>query len=279
MVHPTGSTRLAAVIGDPVRHSLSPAIHNAGFAAAGLDWVYVALPVPPGRGAEAVAALDALGIEGLSVTMPHKAAVAAAVPRRTPAVDRLGACNCVFRDASGTVTGDNTDGDGFVRSLRVEEGVDVAGARVLVIGTGGAASAIIEATGRAGADAVIVVSRDPARADRAAELAPTARAGTLDEVSRADVVVNASPVGMAGGPDPAASPVPAAFIGPDQVVVDIVYQPRITPLLADAAGAGARAVTGVGMLVHQAAIAFEHWTGVEAPLAAMRSAAFPDGGD
>ncbi|MEM8925869.1 MAG: shikimate dehydrogenase [Actinomycetota bacterium] len=273
---PTGSTRLAAVIGDPVRHSLSPVIHNAGFAALGLDWVYVALPVAAGAGGEAVAAMDLLGIDGLSVTMPHKAAVAAALERRTAAVDRLGVCNCVFRHDDGGLVGDNTDGDGLVRSLRTDDGVDPDGARVMVIGTGGAAASIIEAVGRAGAGEVAVVSRTPERAADACRLTAVARPAAAEEAAVMDVVINASPVGMAGGPQPEGTPVAARHLPADGVVVDIVYQPRRTRLLADAEAVGATAVNGVGMLVYQAAIAFEHWTGSPAPLDAMRTAAFPD---
>lgn len=265
---------MAAVIGDPVRHSLSPTIHNAAFAALGLDWVYVALPVDAGHGAAAVAAMATLGIDGLSVTMPHKADVAAAVDRRTAAVDTLGFCNCVYRDGDDLV-GDSTDGDGLVRSLTDDEGVSPAGAKVLVIGTGGAASAIIDAMGRHGADEIIVTSRDGQRAVEAAGLAAAARAGSLEEAESVDIIVNASPVGMAGGPAPDASPLADGLLNSDQVVVDIVYQPRVTPLLLAAEAAGARTVNGVGMLVHQAALAFERWTGQPAPVAAMLGAAFP----
>lgn len=271
---PTGSTRLAAVIGDPVRHSLSPTIHNAGFAAADLDWVYVALPVVAGRGGDAVAAMDVLGIDGLSVTMPHKAAVAAAVTRSTAAVERLGVCNCVFRDDRGVLVGDNTDGDGFVRALR-DDGIEPSGRRVMIVGTGGAASAIVEALGRAGLAELVVVSRRAARAQVAAHGVAEARPGTVAEAPEMEVIINASPVGMAGGPDPEGTPVAADLLRPGQTVVDIVYQPRTTRLLREAEQLGATPINGVGMLLHQAAIAFEHWTGVEAPLAAMRAAAFP----
>lgn len=274
---PTGATKLAAVIGDPVSHSLSPAIHNAAFAALDLDWVYVALPVAAGRGGEAVAAMATLGIEGLSVTMPHKAAVAETVDSQTAAVAALGFCNCVFRDGDRLV-GDSTDGDGLVRSLIADDDIDPSGARVLVIGTGGAASAIIEAMGRAGAAEIVVVSRNPARAEVASGLATTARAGTIDEVPGVDLVVNASPVGMAGGPDSSSSPVPVELLDDGQIVIDIVYEPRVTPLLAAAAERGAPTINGVGMLVHQAALAFERWTQQEAPVDAMRAAAFPSEG-
>ncbi|MFV0257279.1 MAG: shikimate dehydrogenase [Acidimicrobiales bacterium] len=268
---PTGSTRLAAVIGDPVRHSLSPAIHNAAFAALGLDWVYLALPVPAGRGGDAVAAMRTLGIDGLSVTMPHKEAVAAAVDRPSPTVLALGACNCVWRDGDDLV-GESTDGDGLVRSLADDHGIPIGGRRVLVVGTGGAARSIIEAVGRHDPAGLVVASRDPSRAATAAALAPGARTGTPDDAADADLIINATPVGMAGGPDPTGLPVPAATLHPGQAVVDIVYQPRRTPLLAAAATAGATPVDGVGMLIHQAAIAFERWTGQPAPVAVMRAA-------
>ena len=126
---PSGETRLAAVIGWPVRHSRSPAIHNAAFAATGLDWTYLALPVRPGAAAAAVAGMGALGIEGLSVTMPHKAPVAAGLDHLTDDATALGAVNCVFRDGDRLV-GDNTDGGGFVDSLRLDEGIEIAGRRV-----------------------------------------------------------------------------------------------------------------------------------------------------
>lgn len=219
--------------------------------------------------------MDVLGIDGLSVTMPHKATVAAALERRTGVAGRLGVCNCVFRDEDGLI-GDSTDGDGFVRSLEHDDGVSLAGARVLIIGTGGAASSIIEAVGRSRPAEFVIVSRDPSRAAAAADLAPGSRAGRINEVASADIVINASPVGMAGGPDPTGSPVPIEMLAASQTVVDIVYQPRQTPLLAAAEALGARTVNGVGMLVHQAAIAFERWTDHPAPLEAMRSAAFPN---
>ena len=243
---PTGATRLAAVIGDPVRHSLSPAIHNAAFAVLGLDWVYVALTVAAGRGGDAVAAMRVLGIEGLSVTMPHKAAVAAAVDRRTAVAERLGVVNCVFTDGDELV-GDSTDGDGFVRSLAHDNGLSLAGARVMILGTGGAAKAIIEAVGRARPAELVVVSRDLARAvDVAATLAPgTGRAGAAAEAGAMDVVINATPVGMAGGPDAEGLPLPAEFLTSTHHVIDIVYNPRVTPLLAAAERAGATTVGGI----------------------------------
>ncbi len=275
----TGQTRLAAVIGDPVRHSLSPAIHNAGFEALDLDWAYVALPVSAGGGADALAAMATFGLEGLSVTMPLKDEIAAAVDVASDAVTALGACNCVVRDGDRLV-GHNTDGDGFVQALTEESGESVDGKSIAVVGAGGAARAIIDALGRTGAASIVVVNRTLDRAERAAALASVATVAAADQaveaIATCDVVVNATSVGMGwvpGGSVGAADfPIPLEALRSGQVVADIVYQPLETPLLAEARARKLVTVGGVGMLVHQAAIAFEHWTGQPAPLDAMRAA-------
>lgn len=274
----SGSTRLAGVIGDPVRHSLSPAIHNAAFAACGLDWVYLALPVPTGGGAAAVEAMRTLGIDGLSVTMPHKASVAAAVDELTPAAEALGVCNCLYRGDDGArIIGHSTDGDGFVAAFETRFGVPPAGLSFLVVGAGGAARSIVESLGRANIASVTVANRTVAKAEDAAHLADQASGVALAdvgpaEVAAVDVVVNTTAVGMAGGPAPDEVPVPVEGLHPGQRVIDIVYQPRRTPLLAAAAEVGAATDGGVPMLIGQAALAFELWTGVEAPLQAMTAA-------
>ncbi len=268
----TGNTRLAGVIGDPVRHSRSPAIHNAAFAAAGLDWRYLAFPVAAGQGGDAVRAMDVLGIEGLSVTMPHKADVFAALEHRTPAAEALGVCNCVFR-ADGRLVGDNTDGDGFVAALHAETSFRVAGSTVVVVGAGGAARSIVEALGRAGAASIGVVNRTESSARSVAALASVARVARVVDLSGADIVINTTSVGMLGGPAPDESPIPSELIGEHQLIADIVYSPLVTPLIAAAMAAGAAVMGGVPMLVHQAVAQFEHWTGVPAPLEAMARAA------
>ena len=270
MIPVSGRTRLAAVIGDPVRHSLSPALLNAAFTTAGLDWVYVALPVAEGDAGAALDAMRRMDIGGLSVTMPHKEAVAAAVDRCSPAASALNAVNCVRREGDQLV-GENTDGEGFVRSLVGELGVTPADRRFVVIGAGGAARAVIRALAAAGAADVAVVNRTRERAVVAAELAGEAgRVGTSDDVATADVIVNSTPVGM--GAD-TALPVPDELIEPRHVVADLVYHPPTTPLLDAAAARGARTMNGLGMLLHQAAIQFELWTGHTAPVAEMRTAA------
>lgn len=265
----SGNTRIAGVIGQPVRHSLSPAIHNAAYDACGLDWVYVAMEVASGTVPEALAGMRALGIAGLSVTMPHKEAVFEAVDELTPAARAMRAVNCVHLDG-GRLVGYNTDGDGFVDSLRADAGVDPSGMRVTVLGAGGAARSVIEALARSGAAEVAVVNRTPDRAADAAALAGAVGiVGTSSSVATADLVVNATSVGM-GSDD---LPVDSSLLRAGQIVADLVYHPIDTALLRAARSAGARSVGGLGMLVHQAARQFTLWTGMTAPVAAMRAAA------
>lgn len=264
------NTRLAAIIGDPVRHSLSPALHNAAFQALDLDWAYLAFEVPAGLGAAAVAAMRTLGIDGLNVTMPHKADVAGAVDRLSPVAERLGAVNTVVR-RGGVLVGESTDGEGFVAALRGDEGFDPAGKRCLVVGAGGAARAVILALADAGAAEVVVAGRTPERVAVAAELAgKRGRVGAIEEAGAVDLVVNATPVGMGGDPG---LPVGPALLGPGQVVADLVYHPLVTPLLEAARARGAVVVNGLGMLIHQAALAFRLWTGEDPPLEVMSAAA------
>lgn len=266
----SGDTRVAAVIGHPVRHSLSPAIHNAAFAALDLDWAYLAFDVAPGATAAAIEAVRALGLGGLSVTMPHKDGAARAVDRLTPEAEALGAVNCVVPVAGGDLLGENTDGAGFLDALRVDLDVSPDGRRCVVLGAGGAARAVVLALAGAGAREVVVVNRTPERAAEAVALAgPVGRLGAPEAAADAEIVVNATPVGMDG----AANPLPDVRFGDGQVVVDLLYHPAVTPLLASASADGARVANGLGMLVHQAAHAFERWTGLEAPLAAMATTA------
>jgi shikimate dehydrogenase len=268
----TGTTRVAGVIGDPVRHSRSPAIHNAAFAAAGLDWVYVAFEVGEGEVPSALAGMRALGLAGLNVTMPHKQAVADAVDWLTPDAQALDAVNTVVLGEGRRLVGHNTDGAGFVDSLVVDSGISLAGLRCAVLGAGGAGRAVVRALAGAGAAEVVVVNRTPAAAERAVALAgDVGRLGTTLDLADADLVVNATPLGM--GADRSLPCDPEALGGAGQVVVDLVYDPPETAWIAAARARGIRVVGGLGMLVHQAAHAFTLWTGVEAPLAAMRAAA------
>ena len=265
----SGSTRVAGVIGDPIRHSLSPVLHNAAFRALQLDWVFLAFHVAEGEAPTAVTGARALGIEGLSVTMPHKAAVLGALDRLSPTAERLGAVNTITTRA-GLLVGESTDGPGFLDALRQDEGFDPDGRRCLVVGAGGAARAVVLALGQAGAAEIVVANRTASRAEAAVALAgPVGRVGRLDEAESVDLVVNATPLGMGDG----ALPVDPGRLGAGQLVVDLVYHPAVTPLVAAARERGATAVNGLGMLIHQAAHAFRLWTGQDPPLDAMSAAA------
>ena len=266
--------RLAALIGSPVEHSLSPVIHQAGFDAAGVDWGYAAFDVAPGSAAGAIAAMRVLGIAGLSVTMPHKHDVAAAVDRLDPAAVALGSVNTVSWDGDELV-GSSTDGAGFVASL-ADAHFDVAGTRVAVIGAGGAARSLIDALGRAGAASIIVVNRTVERAESASRLAAVASVGRAGDIADVDLVVNASSVGMGIDPDDAIDhvlPCDPALLSANQVVADLVYHPLQTAWLTRAASVGARTVDGLGMLIHQAALQQLAWLARLPDVAVMRHAA------
>jgi|TARA_B110000116_G_scaffold66346_1_gene56995 shikimate dehydrogenase len=271
----SGETRLAAVIGDPVRHSLSPCLMNAAFAETGLDWTCVAMEVPEGQASGALDGMRAMGIGGLSVTMPHKAAVASGVDDLTAGARALGAVNCIVPDGDRLV-GHNTDGAGFLDGLRHDSGLDVTGLRCVVLGAGGAARAVVHALGLAGAADVAVANRTAGRALRVAELAGAAGhalepSSVGGAVAGADLVVNATSLGMAGSE--AGHPVDPDLVAAGAVVVDLIYHPAQSAWLAALRGRGVEAHNGLSMLVHQAAHAFTLWTGVEAPVAAMDAAA------
>ena len=260
---------MAGVIGSPIRHSLSPVLHNAAFRALDLDWVFLAFEVQEGEAAAAVEGARALGIEGLSVTMPHKADVIAAIDKLSPTAEKLGAVNTITRQGS-VLLGESTDGAGFLDALRQDEGFDPAGRRCVVFGAGGAGRAVTLALAEAGAAEIVIVNRSTDRALDAVALAGgVGRVGEAAEAGDADLVVNATSVGMGDG----ATPIDPATLGSGQLVVDLVYHPAVTPLVAGARAQGATAVNGLGMLIHQAAHAFRHWTGQEPPLPAMSAAA------
>lgn len=259
---------VAALIGWPAAHSLSPVIHNAAFAAAGLDWTYVAFEVEPGRAAGALDAMRTLGIRGLSVTTPHKEDVAAAVDVLAESAAALRSVNTVAVDGDGRLVGHSTDGDGFVASLRAAS-VEPAGARITIVGAGAAARSVVDALGRAGTTDIAVVNRTHERAVQAAACAPVGRVGSADDIDKADIVVNATTVGMATE----ALPLDPSALRAGQVVADLVYLPLHTALLAAAERAGCQTVDGLGMLVHQAVLQQQLWTGARPDPSAMRAAA------
>jgi len=287
---PSGSTALVGVLGDPVRHSLSPAMHNAALAALGLDWVYLALPVAAADLATVVAALEALDCRGLNVTIPHKQAVAALAAELSPLAQRLGAVNTLVRRPGGGWLGTNTDVEGFLAPLREGER---PGQRAVVLGCGGSALAVLAGLEQLGFSSIAVAGRNATALaalqagcrDWLPALEPLAWTTADDErllqaLAQADLVVNCTPVGMASTSDPLAanrSPLTAAALDrlrPGSGVYDLIYTPRPTALLRKAAERGCRTWDGLEMLVQQGAAALRLWSGRDTvPVAAMRQAA------
>ena len=267
----SAATAVVGVIGDPVAHSLSPLLHNTAFAELGLDWVSVGFRVAAGHAGEAITGAEALGMRGLSVTMPHKDAAAAVVERRSSLAERLGAVNCVVLGA-GPSWGDSTDGPGLVAALRRGDHFDPNGRRCLVVGAGGAARAVIVGLADAGAREVVVVNRSADRGARAAGLAgPVGSVGVPGDATRCDLVVNATPLGMGANHEggPPEWPIDPALLVKGQCVVDLVYHPRVSPWLVAARQRGADTSNGLGMLVHQAALQVGLWTGQDPPVESM----------
>ena len=256
----SGKARLAGVIGWPVAHSRSPALHGHWLARHGIDGAYVPLPVQPDDLAAAVHGLRAAGFAGLNVTLPHKQAVMALCSTLEPSAAHAGAVNTLVFGPGG-IMGSNTDGAGFVANLRAH-GIDPARGPALVLGAGGSARAIAAALLALGTP-VRVCNRTAARAEALAAALPglgvvpwTERAGALRGQA---LLVNTTQLGMAGQP-PLDMPLDAA--APDMAVADIVYAPQETALLARARALGLPAVGGIGMLLHQAAPGFAAWFGV-----------------
>lgn len=277
----TGKTKLLGLLGYPVEHSLSPAMHNAALDHLGLDMVYLPLPAKPEDLGRAVQGMRALGFAGANVTIPHKEAVLPWIDELSHQARLIGAVNTlVFGD--GKVSGHNTDAAGFLFSLREEAGFDPAGRTCLILGAGGAARAVAVALGRAGAGTVYIANRTREKAAGLArlldqELGVAARALSLEEnelvpvLERSDLVVQASPVGMHPHSDapPIISP---TLLSPETLVYDLIYNPPETAFLRLARERGCRTLNGLDMLVHQGARSFELWTGIPAPVAVMRAA-------
>jgi shikimate dehydrogenase len=256
------------LIGNPVGHSLSPPMHEAAYAAAGLDARYVTFEPAPDAIAAVIAGAGALGIAGLNVTTPFKAAALDHVDP-SPLAARIGAVNTIHFGADPP-EGYNTDAAGVRRALdRHDVGLD--GASAVVVGAGGAGRAIAVALDDGGAR-VAVANRTDAKADEVAALLSRGAGHGLDEladvVPAADLLVNATTVGLESD----RSPVPAELLGPDLTVMDAVYRPVETRLLREAAAAGAKTIDGGWMLLYQGAVAFERWTGRDAPVEAMHGA-------
>ena len=279
------STSIAAVIGDPVKHSLSPVIHNVGFKSLGIDWVYVACEVKEGEAQSALNAMKVLGLRGLSVTMPHKTAIASLVDSVSRAAQALHSVNTVEVATDGSLVGHSTDGDGLVASLK-EQGVSVQGQTILILGAGGAARSVIDALQRHDCREIFVANRSLEHAQAAVVLAPanSNAVSIADAVSLANaaaksaIIINATSVGMTKSQEVVpgnvlATPIPIDLIRADHIVMDLVYHPIETELLRLTRSRGALAIDGLGMLVHQAALQQQIWTGLMPNVSDMYQAA------
>ncbi|MEN8613743.1 shikimate dehydrogenase [Dehalogenimonas sp. THU2] len=269
----TADTRVIALIGDPVGHSVSPAMHDAAFKALGLNYIYLAFRVPVAGLAQAIEGIRGLGLAGANVTIPHKTAVLPLLDSVNSQANRIGAVNTIMNQ-NGRLIGYNTDASGFLAALKGGS-FEPEGKKAVVLGAGGVARAAVFALGDAGAS-VAIVNRTAAAARKLAgetgssvfEMTENGFHAALEGVS---LVVNATSVGMS--PDDGSTPLPATFLRPGMTVIDTVYRPRRTRLLAEAEAAGCTVVGGLEMLVEQGALAFELWTGIPAPRQVMRQAA------
>ena len=264
-----GKTKIYGIIGNPVSQSLSPAMHNAAFAALGENRVY--LPFPVEDVGAALAGLKALGLYGASVTIPHKETVIPCLDRIDPVARSIGAVNTLEVRAEGgekILCGSNTDWLGANRALAGE--MELKGSQVVLLGAGGSARAIGFGLREAGADCLLCSRTESKGKALASELA--CPWFPLAEITRlqGDALINATSVGMS--PRLNASPVPAGILKSFRVVMDIVYAPLQTRLLREAAQAGCRTVSGLEMLLYQGVAQFELWTGLAAPVEVMRAA-------
>ena len=275
-----GHTRLYALIGSPVGHSGSPAMYNYSFEKLGIDAAYLAFDTPLEKTEETVNALRTLNVGGFNITMPNKTAVAQLVDRLSPAAEMVGACNTVVVEEDGTMTGHITDGTGFIRNLK-EHGVEVKGKKIVLLGTGGAATAIAVQAALDGVEELAIFNQKDefyANGEKTVEkirkAVPSIGKVSIDDLNatellgkvlaESDILINATRAGMSPLQD--VIPVPAEFLHKDLAVADVVYNPRETLLVQKAKEIGCRAaIGGIGMLLWQGAAAFELFTGKEMP--------------
>jgi len=267
---------IVAVFGQPVAGNPTQYMMEKAFVQVGLDWRYLTLEVAPGNLADAIRGMRAMGFRGCNLTIPHKVEVIQYLDRTSEAATLMGAVNCVNR-VGDELVGENTDGKGFVQSLR--EVTDPTGKNVLILGAGGAARAIAVEVGLAGAAQIAVVNRDESRGQQLVALlnekvhVPSRYVkweGNFDVPSDVDVVINATSIGL--GDASARVPISVQTLEPDMVVADVIFNPPETRLIRDARSRGCQTLDGLGMLVNQAVIAFKIWTGQDANAEVMREA-------
>jgi len=275
-------TKRLGIIGYPIGHSISPIFQQAALDALGIDAIYEKWEVTPEGVGDFVNGLRAPDSWGINITLPHKQAVIPLLDEVDEWATAAGAVNTIVNH-DGRLTGHNTDGPGFLRALLVETGYDPKGTRALILGAGGAARGILLALARGGVDSLVIANRTMERAETLAKLAvengvkseaiPIAGNVLIKAAASADLIVNCTSVGMFHGPDEQGTPLTAAQIPASAIVNDVVYTPLETPLLREAAAAGATALGGLHMLVYQGVLSFQMWTGQDAPADVMLAAA------
>ena len=280
----SGKTKLLGILGDPVSHSLSPLMHNHAFEALGLDICYVPLHVKADHLAEAIDGLRAMQFLGANVTIPHKVMAMALMDRLADSAIKVGAINTIVNDA-GLLVGHNTDGAGFIRSLEETISIDYAAASVVLLGAGGAARSVAFALAEKKVSQIVIINRTQERAQELKSLLErdfsslsVVVKGIDDEfgdlISTNKLVINATSLGLTA--DLKSVPLWVDRLTKDHVVCDIVYRVQEkNPLLVAARDKGATALGGLGMLLHQGAIAFHLWTGIEPPIDVMRNSIEP----
>jgi len=281
----SGYTRICCLIGDPVSHSISPAMHNAAFKELGLDYIYLPFRVKPESLNDSLKGLRALGIAGFNVTIPHKVAIMPLLDKLDPLAEKIGAVNTVLNN-KGVLKGFNTDGPGFITALKTS-GIEPDGKKVVLLGAGGAARAIAFSLAESGAYISILNRRQ--EYDWAVNLATSivikchkkdvtalelSDKSLKKELKDADILVNATPLGMTPGIEN--TPVAGELLTDGLTVFDIVYNPVETRLIREAKTAGLKTISGIDMLVMQGALAFEIWTGKKAPVALMKKQALKE---
>ncbi|MFX3635709.1 MAG: shikimate dehydrogenase [Candidatus Pristimantibacillus sp.] len=267
-------TVLYGVIGDPIRHSKSPIMMNRAFRESGINGVYSAFHITPDKLADFIGGVRAMGIRGVNVTIPHKLDIMNYMDEIDPGARAIGAVNTIVNE-NGHLTGYNTDGIGYVRSLKEEAEPNLTGKRIVVIGAGGASRAIVYALANEQPANITIANRSVERAQELvqsfnslADMQAVTTEGLKDACKDADIVINTTSVGMY--PNIEATPIDAAWLKQDAVASDLIYNPLRTKFLLDAEKNGCRIHGGLGMFINQGAYAFEYWTGQPAPAEAMR---------
>jgi shikimate dehydrogenase len=277
----SGKTKVCGLIGDPIEHTMSPAMHNAAYRELGLDYVYIAVGVKPEKLPQAIDGIRGLGVTGMNVTIPHKVNVIPLLDKLDPLAKKIGAVNTVVNN-DGVLTGYNTDATGFLQAM-LEKGVEPKGKSIAVIGAGGAARAVSFILADRGAYPIILNRIEEIdwainladKISKAFDTDTVALELTRDNLSKVlkdtEILVNATSVGMSPNSDE--SPVPSGLLKPGLTVYDVIYNPLKTKLIRDAEGVRATTISGIDMLVWQGVLAFELFTGKKPPFELMKKEA------